>query len=208
VVFLWGASETPELIAPTLTGVYDDHGYILVVPEGGPHYPLTWDMDPAGADDDLRFYDDVLACLDQQFPVDRRRIHSVGFSVGGCFSAYLMGHRSETLASFVSYSGGDQTPAGERLVPMPHHPIPGLLFHGGDTDNLWAGKPATLSLASRMVANDQFTIVCDHGRGHKLPGPVRDMWDFMLAHPFSPGNTAAWAQTGIADKLPAFCEVR
>jgi len=31
---------------------------------------------------------------------------------------------------------------------------------------------------------------------------------FLLAHPFSPGNTAAWATTGIDGKLPAYCQVR
>ena len=209
VVFLWGAGGPAEGIAPILSGVYDEDGYILVVPEGEPRYPLTWSMDPRGADDDLRFFDDVLTCLDQQFPVDRRRVHSTGYSTGACFSAYLMGYRSETLASFASYSGGDKTPSGERLVPMPAHPIPGLLFHGGDTDVEWAGKAATLSLAGRMAANGQFTVVCDHGRGHVVAGPtVQEMWAFMLAQPFSPGNTAVWAAIGIAGKLPPYCQVR
>jgi poly(3-hydroxybutyrate) depolymerase len=208
-VFLWGAGSGPEAIAPVLSSFFDVDGYILVVPGGDKQYPLTWSMDARGRDEDLRFFDDVLTCLDQQYPLDRRRIHSTGYSVGACFSAYLMGHRSQTLASFASYSGGDQLPSGQRLVPMPPHPIPGLLFHGGDADSVWAGKAATLSLASRMAANGQFTVVCDHGLGHVMAtATVRDMWAFMLAHPFSPGNTAAWAATGIADRLPSYCQVR
>jgi len=208
VVFLWGAGTHPETIAGLLSAFYDVDGYILVVPEGEPFYPLTWSMDSRGSDDDLRFFDDVLTCLDQQFPVDRRRVHSAGYSVGACFSAYLMGHRSWTLASFASYSGGDQMPSGRQLVPMPPHPIPGLLFHGGDRDDLWAGKEATLSLARRMAANGQFTVACDHGFGHVVPGAtVRDMWAFLLAHPFSPGNEAAWAAGGISGRLPDWCRV-
>jgi len=208
IVFFWGAGGDAEAIAPLLTGVYDADGYILVVPDGYPAYPLTWSMDPSGADDDLRFFDDVVTCLDQEFPVDRRRVHSAGYSVGGSFSAYLMGYRSDVLASFASYSGGDRTPSGELLVPTAPHPIPGLLFHGGDADSEWAGKAATLSLAAHMVANDQFTVVCDHGRGHVVAGEtIPDMWAFMLAHPFSPGNDAAWAANGIAGLLPSYCQV-
>jgi poly(3-hydroxybutyrate) depolymerase len=208
VVFFWGAGGPGEAIAPILTDVYDGDGYILVVPDGIPAFPLTWSMDPSGAADDLRFFDDVVTCLDQQFPVDRRRVHSAGYSTGACFSAYLMGYRSDVLASFASYSGGDRTPSGEQLVPMPPHPIPGLLYHGGDADTEWAGKAATLSLAGRMARNGQFTVVCDHGRGHVVAGnSVQDMWAFMLAHPFSPGATVAWAATGIAEKLPAYCQV-
>ncbi len=37
---------------------------------------------------------------------------------------------------------------------------------------------------------------------------VQDMWSFMLAQPFSPGNIAAWATTGIDGKLPSYCQVR
>jgi hypothetical protein len=91
---------------------------------------------------------------------------------------------------------------------MPPHPIPGLLFHGGDADVEWAGRAATLSLAGRMAANGQFTVVCDHGRGHVVAGSTQEMWRFLLAHPFSPGNAAPWATTGIAGKLPAYCQAR
>lgn len=213
VVFFWAAGGKAEATAPIVSMGYDADGYILVLPEGkvGPGgqaaFPLSWSMDPKGADDDLRFFDDVVTCLDQRFPIDRRRIHSAGYSVGGCFSAYLMSYRSEYLASFVSYSGSDKTPSGERLIPMPPRPVPGLLYHGGDTDSLWAGKAATLSLAGRMSANGQFTVVCDHGRGHVIGDTVQNMWAFMLAHPFSPGNSSVWAASGIVGKLPAHCQV-
>jgi hypothetical protein len=30
----------------------------------------------------------------------------------------------------------------------------------------------------------------------------------MLAHPFSPGNTAAWRTTGIAGLLPDYCRIQ
>jgi poly(3-hydroxybutyrate) depolymerase len=209
VVFLWGAGGPADGIAPILASHYEEDGFILVVPDGEPpRHPLTWSMDAKGSDADLRFFDDVLTCLDQQYPLDRRRVHTTGYSTGAVFSAYLVGHRSEFLASFSSYSGGDQSPPGERIVPTPPHPIPGLLYHGGDSDVEWAGKAPTLSLAARMAGNGQFTVVCDHGRGHVVGASRAEMWAFLLAHPFSPGHTAAWATAGIEGRLPASCQVR
>jgi dienelactone hydrolase len=169
-------------------------------------------MDQRGADDDLRFFDDVVACLADQYPIDRRRVHSTGYSVGGIFTAYLMGHRSDTLASLVAWSTGETDPSGRHIVPTPMHPIPGLLYHGGAQDKPdYAGRQGTLALASRMASNGQFAVVCDHGLGHTLPGTpdatLEQMWSFMLAHPFTPGNAAAWAETGIAGRLPEFCRV-
>jgi poly(3-hydroxybutyrate) depolymerase len=213
VVFAWHHSNgSSELFPRILADHLETGGYVLVAPDGQRRYPLEWDMDAAGADDDLRFFDDVLACLDAQIPIDRRRVHAVGLSAGAVFSAYLMGRRSNVLASFVSFSGGGEGPGGERFVPNPPHPIPGLLYHGGETDVPdWAGRVGTLALARRMAANTQLAIVCDHGSGHVIPGPAKtldDMWAFMLAHPFSPGNTAAWRTTGITGLLPDYCRIQ
>jgi hypothetical protein len=92
------------------------------------------------------------------------------------------------------------------------HPIRGLLYHSGKTDLPdWAGRVGTLFLVRRMVDDGQFTAVCDHGGGHVIPGPAKtpdDMWAFMLAHPFSAGNTAAWRATGIGGLLPDYRQAR
>jgi predicted esterase len=211
VVFAWSAGGSAEAY-DFLATRYDQDGYILVIPNGRPQYPLTWDMDRGGAEADLRFFDDVVTCLAEQYPIDLRRVHSTGYSVGGIFTAYLMGYRSETLASIVAWSTGETDPSGRRMVPSPRHRIPGLLYHGGSHDEPdYAGREGTLALASRMASNGQFTVVCDHGLGHTIPGPLdatlQQMWTFMLAHPFTPGNAAAWAESGIAGKLPDFCRV-
>lgn len=79
--------------------------------------------------------------------------------MGGIFTGYLMGYRSDTLASIVAWSTGETDPAGRHVVPGP------------------------------------------------LDETLRDMWSFMLAHPFTPGNGAARAATGIAGRLPPYCRV-
>jgi dienelactone hydrolase len=208
--FIWHGSGGNAGAFDFLAERFDADGYVLVIPDGQLRYPLDWGMDIRGGDDDLRFFDDVVACVNQQFPVDRRRVHSTGYSVGGVFSAYLMGYRSDTLASFGAWSTGETDQRGRRIVPSPPRPVPGLLYHGGPDDKPdWAGRQGTLALAARMAANGALAIVCDHGVGHVVPGPydvaLGDMWAFLLAHPFGP--TAAWATGGLDGRLPDYCAI-
>jgi len=210
LVFLWnagGAAKGFEFLATR----YDADGYLLVIPDGDQRYPLTWAMDAGVLDHDLRFFDEVVACASEQFPLDRRRVHSTGYSVGAVFSAYLMAHRSDTLASFVGWSTGETDPAGRTMVTRPPRPVPGLLYHGGKEDTPdWAGRKGTLALATHMAQAGALAIVCDHGRGHGLPGTTIDatmgqMWSFMFAHPFGP--EMAWRTGGLVGRLPDTCAV-
>lgn len=209
--FLWhGFGGTAQAFDYFLSARFDADGYILVIPDGQSRYSLEWGMDLRGGDDDLRFFDDVVACVNQQFPIDRRRVHATGYSAGGVFSAYLMGYRSDTLASFGAWSTGETDTKGRRIVPAPARPVPGLLYHGGRGDKPdWAGRKGTLALAAHMAENGALAIVCDHGGGHVVPEPfegtLRDMWAFLLAHPFGP--TAAWATGGLGGRLPDYCSI-
>lgn len=213
VVFVWhgsggNAQAFTFLVDASDPAGYERGGYILVIPDGQARHLLDWAMDLQGVDHDLRFYDDVVACLSQQFPVDRRRVHSTGYSAGAVFSAYLMGHRSDSLASFAGWSTGEADSRNRRIVPDPPRAVPGLLYHGGRDDKPdWAGRRGTLSLAAHMTANGALAIVCDHGLGHVVPGPLDatlgQMWSFMLAHPF--GDEQAWATGGLAGRLPDWC---
>ncbi len=218
VVFAWhGDGDTATAFGQALLGSYDSDGYVLVVPDGQSRYDSQWhvEVEPgvAGspATDDLRFVDDVIACLWEQLPIDLRRIHTVGFSVGGRFSAYLMGHRSDRFGSAVTWSGGDRTPQDIIVVPAAAHPIPGLLYHGGVSDTpACCGETATEGLATTMVQNGQFTVVCDHGQGHSYPpgDAAGELWNFMVDHPFSPGADALWREAGLPASFPDYCEVR
>jgi hypothetical protein len=123
------------------------------------------------------------------------------------FAAYLMGHRSNSLASFTSWSGGETDARGRRVVPDPARLVPGLLYHGGDDDKPdWAGRVGTLALAARMAGNGALAIVCNHGVGHVVAGPIditlSQVWSFMLAHPF--GVERTWAG-GLQGHLPDWC---
>ena len=83
--------------------VSDAKKAFIVVPKGasGPNFPSsvtpaminmmknffgamfeTWSFfgDPAA---DLTLFDDILACLDQQYDIDNKRVYTSGFSAGG-----------------------------------------------------------------------------------------------------------------------------
>lgn len=210
LVFLWHGSGGKAQLFEIFASRYDADGYVLVIPDGKARYPLDWAMDTGALDDDLRFFDEVVSCANGQLPIDRRRVHSTGYSAGGVFSAYLMAHRSNSLASFAAWSTGETDPGGRRIVPRPRRPVPGLLYHGGLEDKPdWAGRQGTLALATHMARDGALAIVCDHGLGHVVPGPfeeaLRQMWAFMFAHPF--GAEAAWKTGGLTDRLPDYCKV-
>jgi predicted esterase len=210
LVFLWHGSGGNAEAFRFLAERHDADGYVLVIPDGQVRYPLDWAMDVGGIDDDLLFFDDVVACAFRQLPIDLRRVHSTGYSAGAVFSAYLMGHRSRILASFSAWSTGENDPAGRRMVPDPPRSLPGLLYHGGPDDVPdWAGRRGTLALAAHMTANGALALVCDHGLGHVIPGPLeatlQQMWSFMLAHPF--GEERTWAEGGLTGRLPDWCTV-
>ncbi len=210
---MWhGAGGDAVSFETLLTGSHDAHGYVLVTPEGAKKYDSEWRVEPAGATDDLDFFEDVLRCLWEQVPIDLRRVHSMGFSVGGRFTGYLMGHRSNAVGSVVAWSGGDRTPQGVIVVPMPAHPIPALLYHGGSTDTpACCGQNPTEALANKLKANGDFVVVCNHGAGHTYPpnpGRVTDLWRFIESHPFLPGAASSWREAGLPAGLPNYCQIR
>ena len=69
--------------------------------------------------DDVGFVDAMLAELDAQLPIDRRRVYASGFSNGADFTAHLAVERSTVLAAAAFSAGGLQEPAApERAIPM------------------------------------------------------------------------------------------
>jgi poly(3-hydroxybutyrate) depolymerase len=179
----------------------EQDGYLLVVPDGQARFPVEWDLD---GDTDLGFFDDVLACLVQQFPVDRRRVHSAGFSAGGAMSARLAERRGDRLASLVSWSGGIRDQNRKLVVGSLPRALPGLLYDGGRDDRpSWVGQAGTLELAETLLAAGEAPIVCDHGQGHTIPDTDRtflDMGAFFLAHPFGGSDPI---DAGVS--LPRYC---
>jgi len=78
-------------------------------------------------DRDLKFVDQMLATLHQQFSIDDARIYATGFSNGANFTYLLWAERPKVFAAFA--------PVAARILPSVHLTVPKPLLHVGGTED-------------------------------------------------------------------------
>ncbi len=178
--------------------------------------PPTWSLfDGPGID--LQLFDDLLSCLDEEFAIDRTRVHTVGFSAGALWSTVLLLERSDWLASAVLWSGGLGSTGGLAEVvytpyKTPARDLPVLSASGGATD-VWPNAQLALvnftkgsdELTADLTADGHDVIRCDHGLGHTVPQGAGS-WglQFLLDHHWRPeGGTLYKSIDGLG--FPAYC---
>jgi poly(3-hydroxybutyrate) depolymerase len=194
--------------------------HLKVVPQAvNPSTMPVWDFesDPA-ASVDLRFFDEMLGCLNAEFPVDNDRVHVVGSSMGGIFAAYVFTHRGNQIASFALSSGGFATPfsyctwSTAQLVASLGNRAPGLVIWGGPSDvAIWDFDAAAKSTIQTLRGNGHFVIQCNHGLGHDWSDEMNPfLYRFLEDHPrgvkpdpYAGGlpTTAKWGA------WPSFCSI-
>lgn len=207
VVFGWhwlGGSASQALRALELSSLTEE-GVIVVAPESCCS-AYEWNFFAEAEENvDLALFDDLLACLDDQYQVDLTRIYATGMSAGGLWTTYLTMYRSEHLAATAPFSGGTE-PFFEYSTPTDDIPV--LVTWGGE-DDLYAGlsfETASEGFAAALLQDGHFVATCDHGGGHVIPsGPQDYYWPFFEAHPkfVSPEPWAAALPAGY----PAWCGV-
>jgi poly(3-hydroxybutyrate) depolymerase len=178
--------------------------------------PPTWSLfDGPGID--LVLFDDLLSCLDEQFAIDRTRVHTMGFSAGALWSTVLVLERADWLASAVLWSGGLGSTGGlAEIVYTPYETpardLPVLAASGGATD-VWPNTQLALvnftkgsdELTAALTADGHDVVRCDHGLGHTVPGGAGS-WgiQFLLDHHWRPeGGTLYDSIDGIG--FPDYC---
>ncbi len=145
--------------------------------------------------------DELLGCALEQFAIDTRRIHSIGFSAGGLQTTKLSQARSNYIASVVAYSGGFRAP-----FQNPDNRFPALVVHGGATDVYIINfEPLSVAYYDEIVAAGHFAILCNHNGGHAVPEVFADglAVDFMLDHPF--GRYRSPYVGGLPSGYPSYC---
>lgn len=209
VVFYWhGTGGSPQEAVYGLgeLGVQEimDAGGIVVA---ATHDPMAgifpWYLVLDERPDDLLIADEVLACAAEQFGVDARRIHSIGFSAGGLHTAQMSIRRSGYLASVATYSGGlifGKMPTFQD----PDNPFAAMIFHGGAGDVVVVGfEQASKDYQAYLTANDHFSFLCDHGGGHAIPDAQDSVMQFFSDHPYG-ADPSPYAQDLPGD-FPPYC---
>jgi polyhydroxybutyrate depolymerase len=107
----------------------ETEGFIVAFPEG---IDTAWNVGvcctSSTAVDDLGFARAIVARLSEQGCIDKKRVHSTGYSMGGGMTIFLACNAADLFAS-VAYSAFDLMPDADEPC-HPSRPIPELAFRG------------------------------------------------------------------------------
>lgn len=184
VVFAWhwlGGSAREIVSVMDLERWPTEYGFIVVAPDSSGEEDYEWDFlhGPTG-NADSRFFDDLVACVDATWHVDRDRLYATGMSAGGLWTTWLTIYKADVLSGTAPLSGGTD------IYVSPSDPIPVLLTWGGENDlyNGYSFQDATLTFAAGLEADGHFVALCDHGNGHTIPPEATDYVPrFFADHP-------------------------
>ena len=222
VVFSWhgiGNSLESWVDSAPMNNSESDFPFIIISPHDSGMQPqedppgLYWDMlysSPGDENREAALFESVLACLMLDYPIDKQRIYSLGFSGGAVTTNMLQVRYPDLFAATAPMSGAwFSDPAQEDLVDPTGRGaqfFPGLgvdwndmgpgqetilITHGGPNDDYGMlgvqvinFDSANLAAIDYLTANGRNVIDCPHQRGH-LGHP--DFWTaelvgFMKAH--------------------------
>ncbi|MEM6290638.1 MAG: hypothetical protein AAGA54_05210 [Myxococcota bacterium] len=223
VAILWhwlgGSAEGFVEEADVQTAV-DQFRFLAMVPAEKGDLLFRWPFSSIDTDERMEeefvFFDDMLACAAQSYPIDNTCVSSVGVSAGALFTSQLGAGRSEYLSSIVVLSGG----TGGLVKPWAgaEHIMPALVLWGGPEDICIALDfvDTSADLQTNLEADGHVVVECEHNCGHAAPPfesgdpdltPFAGMWQFFLEHPYwlEDGQTP-WAE-GTPSTLPEWCSV-
>ena len=205
LLFAWhwlGGNSQQIMEWLALDDLAEDEGVIVVAPDSD-GYPSEWRWDqPASGNVDALLFEDLLACLHQQFEVDLGRVHATGMSAGGLWTTWLIINESQWLASAAPLSGG----VYEAWYATPEEPIPVMVVWGGpaDTYGNFSFDVASRDFSEELQDDGHFVVECDHGGGHTVPqGAASFTWRFFEEHPKGL-EAEPWAD-GLPSELPSYC---
>jgi predicted esterase len=211
LVFLWhGFGGTADDIEgdAQLSRFVDEKKFILAVPSSDEAVAgVEWASLSYEDSEDLAFFDDMVKCISETYPVDSNRIHTTGLSAGGLWTAYLSVTRSQVLASAVGMSSG--------LIPgypeqAPERKIPYIVAWGGPNDIAYDQNFDMLasSLTDMLLMNGHFVVDCNHNQEHKwLPEFSPWVLQFLLDHDKTVAEgTSPYAGT-LTDVYPDYCQI-
>jgi hypothetical protein len=228
LIFLWhwlGGEAADSMEKGEVQAAADDARFLAVAPEAKGDLLLKWPYSivdlPARVDEEARFFDDMLACVAAQYPVNRSCVSSVGVSAGALWTSQLAPRRAGLIASFLSLSGGVGQ-AGDWINPiMPWfgstRAMPAVVLWGGPTDFCGVTFSVTSHyLENALDAEGHFYVECIHNCSHAEPPLVPPageskysmLWQFMFDHPFwLRAGESPYQVTGLPANFPEWCGI-
>ena len=232
IVFLWhwqGGSGQAFIDHTQAQAAVDAQRFIAVAPESGGSskplfkWPSTLLDSEARLQEELVFFDDMLACAAQSFPsMDAKCVSTAGVSAGGLWVPQLAARRAEYLASFVSMSGG----VGSGVAKPwgnPGRKLPALVLWGGACDQCSAGgftinfQNTSQALESALAGQGHFLLECVHNCCHAEPpfdapaglSKFAGLWSFVFDHPYwlAPGESPYTSAIPWEKGLPPWCGI-
>ena len=224
VIFLWhwlGGEAKDFYDRGDVQNAVNEKRFIAVIPEARDDVLFKWPFTVLDSQESLEgefeFFDAMLACVNEQFNVDKDCVSSTGVSAGALFTSQLAGGRGDVLASFMSLSGGT---GGGTVKPwtQPNHKLPAMVLWGGPNDFCVAVnfQQTSQDMEKHLQENGHFVLECIHNCNHSTPpfdAPAgmtafAPLWDFVLDHPYwlEPGDSP-YLNGGLPDSMPDWCAV-
>ena len=216
LVFVWhGNGDTAKSLAGFFLAqqAAEEYNAIVVAPSNCCNdsfndccdFSMTWNMGSFSKKEaDLELFDGILACIDEQYNIDNRRVYTTGFSAGSLWSSFLVVNRGQYLAAATVFSGGTGLVVD---YATPGNKMPVLLAWGGTAD-VYMGvvdfQVMSLEFSKNLRADGHFVAECNHGLGHTVPygGPT---WGhrWLFAHQW--GDETSPFEQGLSDEFPDYC---
>lgn len=127
----FGSSPENIMALSDFNTLAEAEGFLVVYPRAS-EQPATWYngvglLRPVDDARDLRFVDELLQAVQNQWCVDPQRVYAVGFSMGGGMAYRLACERAERFAAFGTVAGAFATIPGGCT---PQRPMPVMAIHG------------------------------------------------------------------------------
>jgi predicted esterase len=208
LVFFWHGSggdpsEATQVLGPALDAILAMGGVVAAPYHDPAAGSLPWYLSTGGTDEsDLRVADEVLACALATVGIDRRHIHSIGFSAGAMHNTQFAALRSGYLASIVDYSGARLSDPDEQDAANKY---PAMLFYGGASDQVGISfADEARNYHTALTSEGHFSFLCNHDMGHTVPFDGRAAaWQFLQDHPF--GVTPEPYAKALPAGFPSYC---
>lgn len=224
VVFLWhwlGGDAQDFLDQGDVQNAVDQFRFVAVIPSSKGDVLFQWpfsaiDSD-ARADEEFEFFDDMLACVAEQFNVAEHCIASAGVSAGALWTDQLASARGAFFSSILSLSGGTGGGAVKPWGGSPHK-MPAMVLWGGPMDFCVAVdfNNTSMDLEGHLQEEGHFVLECIHNCMHSAPPfEVADgetafapLWKFVISHPYwLADGESPYLASGVPEDMPDWCGI-